>query len=79
MEFRHINILKINLSVSKKHSKQKNKNMRMEAALDLLLDIENKITIISENLGYKNSGHFAKLFKEYYGISPKEYRNKNIE
>jgi len=55
------------------------KNMRMEAALDLLLDIENKITVISENLGYKNSGHFAKLFKEYYGISPKEYRNKNIE
>ena len=53
--------------------------MRMEAALDLLLDIENKITVISENLGYKNSGHFAKLFKEYYGISPKEYRNKNIE
>ena len=55
------------------------KNMRMEAALDLLLDTENKITVISENLGYKNSGHFAKLFKEYYGISPKEYRNKNIE
>ena len=45
----------------------------------LLLATENKITVISENLGYKNSGHFAKLFKEYYGISPKEYRNKNIE
>ncbi|CAL7870258.1 HTH araC/xylS-type domain-containing protein [Fusobacterium necrophorum subsp. funduliforme] len=55
------------------------KNMRMEAALDLLLNSEYKITFISRLLGYKNSGHFAKLFKQYYCMTPNEYRHKNLK
>ncbi|BDR66217.1 AraC family transcriptional regulator [Clostridium tetani] len=50
------------------------KDLRMNAALTLLLNTEDSITCIAKELGYKNSGHFSGLFKSYYGINPSEYR-----
>lgn len=50
------------------------KDLRMDAALTLLLNTEDSITSIAKELGYKNSGHFSGLFKSYYGINPGEYR-----
>ncbi|MBQ7718810.1 MAG: AraC family transcriptional regulator [Clostridia bacterium] len=31
---------------------------------------------IMNAVGYENSSHFYKLFKEIYGVSPKVYRKK---
>ncbi|SQB91716.1 helix-turn-helix domain-containing protein [Clostridium tetanomorphum] len=39
------------------------KDLRMNAALSLLLNTEDSITSIAEELGYKNSGHFSGLLK----------------
>ncbi len=50
--------------------------LRMQKASDLLLEG----MVVSEAghaVGYKNLGHFAKAFKEYFHISPKHYK-KNI-
>ena len=32
------------------------------------------IATIAAKVGYHNSGHFAKLFKNAYGMGPREYR-----
>ena len=31
---------------------------------------------IAQKLGYSSLKYFSKVFKQYYGISPKEYRDK---
>jgi AraC-like DNA-binding protein len=48
---------------------------RMESARYMLLD--NSITVreVAEHHGYSNQSHFAKRFKERYGISPKHANN----
>jgi two-component system response regulator YesN len=48
--------------------------VRMNNAKLLLLDQQLKIYQIAHKVGYENSEHFSKLFKEYYGVTPKEYR-----
>ncbi|NFQ67432.1 helix-turn-helix domain-containing protein [Clostridium sporogenes] len=50
------------------------KNLRMNAALTLLLNTEENISSIAKELGYKNSGHFSGIFKSYYGVTPNKYR-----
>ncbi|KEJ00113.1 AraC family transcriptional regulator [Clostridium botulinum A2B7 92] len=50
------------------------KDLRMNAALTLLLNTEDSITSIAQDLGYKNSGHFSGIFKSYYSITPNKYR-----
>lgn len=37
----------------------------------LLLDQKLRIYEVAAKVGYENSEHFSKLFKEYYGVSPK--------
>ncbi|MGN7383614.1 sigma-54 dependent response regulator [Chlamydia abortus] len=49
-------------------------NVRMKKAKMLLLDHNVKVYEVANKVGYENSEHFSKLFKEYYGITPKEYR-----
>lgn len=48
--------------------------VRMEKAKELLNDSELKIQEISEMLGYKDKNYFSKAFRNYYSISPTEYR-----
>lgn len=50
---------------------------RMQAALPLLSDTELTITSIAESVGIQEGKTFARLFREKYGITPSEYRNKN--
>ncbi len=49
-------------------------DVRMRTAKLLLLDHNLKIYELANQIGYENSEHFSKLFKEYYGVTPKEYR-----
>lgn len=51
------------------------KVMRMNYALLLLQDTDDKIYHIALKVGYKNAGHFSKIFKETFKMSPMEYRN----
>jgi len=49
------------------------RNKRMEKARLLLLENSLSIGEIAETIGYKNSGHFSKRFKEKFGMLPKKY------
>lgn len=51
-------------------------NKRMDAAKQLLIDSDKKITDIAEELGYSDYAHFRNLFKKQYQDSPSDYRKK---
>lgn len=49
--------------------------IRMEKAIELLNNPVNKIQDIALEVGYGNNPkHFTRAFKNFYGVSPKEYR-----
>ena len=48
----------------------------MEYAAKQLLQTEKTTTQIAEELRFTNLTHFYKIFKEYYGQTPKDYRRK---
>lgn len=50
---------------------------KMEAASHLLLSSSLKVYQISEQLGYSNAHYFIKLFKEYSGNTPQEFRDNS--
>jgi two-component system response regulator YesN len=52
---------------------------KMEKALYLLQNNELKIYEISDLLGYRNSKYFHRVFKKYFGHSPKEYQKREDE
>lgn len=52
--------------------------MKMEYAKHLIRDSSHKIYEISEELGYKTVDYFSKLFKNYTGETPMQYRQKRI-
>ncbi len=47
---------------------------RLEKARSLILDTDDKISAISFNVGYTNVNYFYQLFRQYYNISPLEFR-----
>lgn len=49
---------------------------RMEHAKNLLKDKNNMLKNIANDCGYREYGHFYKVFKEYYGIAPKEMMDR---
>ena len=49
--------------------------VRMKKACELLEDIQYKSYEIAYFVGYDNSKSFSRAFKNYYGITPTEYRN----
>ena len=50
--------------------------VRMEQAARMLLDGNPKSYEISEQVGYNNVRHFNFVFKNYYGVSPTEYKER---
>ena len=53
-------------------------SIRLKNAGDLLKDSRTSITEIAFSVGYRNSGHFNRVFKAVYKMSPREYRRKMI-
>ncbi|MBD2869447.1 helix-turn-helix domain-containing protein [Paenibacillus arenilitoris] len=51
---------------------------RMEHAVVLLKKTGYKIYEVSEKAGYQTTHHFIKQFKRFYGITPQQYRNRQI-
>lgn len=48
--------------------------LRLDEAKWLLRQSGYSVTEVSDNLGFCNPGYFSSVFKEKFGISPKEYR-----
>lgn len=48
-------------------------DLRMNRALQLLHENEKQIHQISGLIGISSSSYFIKLFKDYYGVTPKQY------
>ena len=48
--------------------------VRMEKACKLLQDESIKIQDVGESVGFQDNNYFSKAFKNYYNISPSEYR-----
>lgn len=53
-------------------------DVKMNKAAELLVDSDMKIRDIVLKVGYHKEQHFTKLFKNKYGITPKEYRLENL-
>ena len=51
--------------------------MSMERACEYLLDPLIKIYEICDRVGYKNVVYFNRQFRDYYGMTPSEYRKRN--
>lgn len=48
--------------------------LKMKKAKQLLEDKSLKIVQIAKSCGYENQSYFNKLFKSFYGMTPKQYR-----
>ncbi|MEY8353244.1 response regulator [Lachnospiraceae bacterium 54-53] len=52
------------------------KKLKMERAGDLLATTNMKTYEIAYQLGYKSVQHFSRIFKEFHGVPPMEYRQR---
>ena len=59
-----------------KNFKELLKEQKLKSAAKLLEETDMSVEDIMENVGYENSSFFYRIFREKYGCSPKEYRNK---
>ena len=50
-------------------------SLRLNKAKKMLEETNTPISQIMEAIGFYDSAYFSKTFKEYYGCSPKEYRD----
>lgn len=53
------------------------KNYRMEKAKDMLENTNIKIKDIGNIVGYSNTSYFCQSFKEFYGLTPEKYRQRD--
>lgn len=53
-------------------------NYRLSVAKELLLNSDYNISEIAFRTGFSTSAYFVKMFKAKHGITPKEYRKKQI-
>ncbi|MBQ5451607.1 MAG: DNA-binding response regulator, partial [Bacteroidales bacterium] len=55
------------------------RNIRLEQAGRMLSETSNTISEIAYAVGFNNVGHFSKVFKQHFGISPKDYAKMQSE
>ena len=49
------------------------RNLRMERAGKLLMEGRHNITEVANSVGISNPSYFTRCFRDYFGISPKDY------
>ena len=52
-------------------------NIRLKMAAGLLESTEHKVTDIAFMVGFTDSNHFSRLFKQYYEVTPSQYRERS--
>jgi DNA-binding response OmpR family regulator len=50
-------------------------NIRLEKAAALLLSTDLRISDVAYNVGYTESSHFSRQFRQHFGMTPSEYRS----
>ena len=58
--------------------KQFLQTLRMEAAMNLLRDSDEKVSDISQEVGFTDPAYFNRIFKKQFGVTPDSYR-RNIK
>lgn len=53
------------------------KTNRLKQAAELLQSKKYTVSEVCYKLGFSNLSHFSSIFKEFYGVSPKEYTQNN--
>ncbi len=51
--------------------------LRLSEAKNQLISSKQSITVISENVGYRNLSYFNRMFKKYTSMTPRQYRQAN--
>ena len=51
---------------------------RMHYAARLLCDVRVRINDVSERVGYSSSQNFTRSFRQFYGVTPREYRMTHV-
>ena len=51
---------------------------RMEESCRLLSGTTNRIKNIAAQVGFESAAHFSRIFKQETGLTPQEYRDKEI-
>lgn len=51
--------------------------VRMKEAARMIKETELSISMIAERVGYNEPGYFSRCFKKYYGITPRQFVEKN--
>jgi AraC-like DNA-binding protein len=54
------------------------RDYRLEQARLLLIEEQLSVQQVAQAIGYRHSGHFAKAFKQKFGISPKAYQLNQV-
>ena len=54
-------------------------HVRMEAALELLNNTQDKTYVIAGKVGYTEPNYFSYVFRKQYGMSPTKYRMSKME
>lgn len=52
---------------------------RFEKACEYLRSQEGPMRSVAEYVGYSNYTTFARMFRKYYGVTPKEYRRRYLK
>lgn len=55
------------------------RKLRMQKAKDLLKNTRLPVNLISEQVGYPDYHHFAKIFRKEFGMTPSEFRSSQKE
>lgn len=53
-------------------------DLRIEYSMKLLMDKQLKLYHVAEMVGYDDPNYFAKIFKRHVGMTPSEYREKQM-
>ncbi len=53
--------------------------LRMNTALQMLINDEFTIKEIAYQLGYSDDAYFIRVFRKYYGVTPGEYKRRRGE
>ena len=51
--------------------------IRINHAMQLLIDSDKSVSEISDEIGFCNANYFNKIFKQYVGNTPLAYRKNN--
>jgi AraC-like DNA-binding protein len=53
--------------------------VRLNKARELLTNPETSIANVARDCGYEDPGYFARVFKQDVGVTPQEWRNKQLQ